>query len=253
VKIYRKVVIDIETGERLSEESYSYSGVVEKCCGPSHAEQNDSANTEQLSQQLSQAFNQNFASQSGVLSKLNSVLSPIASAGPSQQGFSPAELAARNTASINATAGANRMAQQAAGNFAAGEGGGSSSGLTSGVTRQIQGTIASSQASNLANQENQTQIQNYETGRDNFNRSITGLGTLAGLYSPDSYGNSAAGADSSAFEQADKISSEKNQETAEIAGAITGGVMDAATFGAGALGGGGFDLGGGLQALTGKG
>jgi hypothetical protein len=71
--------------EVIEKNSFDYEGQPELCCGPSHQEEQDSTNTEQLSQQLNQAFNQNFASQSGVLSKLNSVLSPIASAGPSQQ------------------------------------------------------------------------------------------------------------------------------------------------------------------------
>ena len=237
--------------EVIEKNSFDYEDQPELCCGPSHQETVDAANTEQISQQLSQAFNQNFASQTGVLSKLNSVLTPIASAGPGQQGMTPQELASRNSSAINATAGANRQAQQAAANFGAGEGGGGSSGLTSGIQKQIQGSIASQQASNLANTENNIQDENFAIGRDNFNRSVSGLQMLAGQYNPNAYGNSAVGADSSAFEQADKIQSEKNQEQAEIAGAITTGAIDAATFGAGAAGGGGF--GGGIKALSGGG
>jgi hypothetical protein len=46
------------------------------------------------------------------------------------------------------------------------------------------------------------------------------------------------------------IAQQEAQEDQAISGAVTGGVMDAATFGAGAMGGGGFQ--GGLNALTGQ-
>ena len=52
-----------------------------------------------------------------------------------------------------------------------------------------------------------------------------------------------------AFGEANTISQQQNQAVSDIAGGIVGLGMDAATFGAGAIGGGG--LLGGLKALTG--
>lgn len=185
MKIYEKVVIDIETGAILSEDSYEYHGEIAKCCGPTSAEKTTSAQQSKIAGQMSANYSTTFSQQQDLIAALNKSFSPIVAQGPGQQGMTPAELAARNTAAINATAGANRMAQQSAANFGAGEGGGSSSGLTSGIEKQIEGSIASTQASNLSNTENQIQQENYATGRDNYNRATAGLEFLAGTGKPE--------------------------------------------------------------------
>jgi hypothetical protein len=217
-------------------------------CGPTSAEKGTSAQQSSLAGQMSQNYGTTFAEQQDVLAGLNKAYSPIVSQGPGQQGFSPAELASRNTSAINATAGANRMAQQAAGNFAAGEGGGSSTGLTSGVTRQIQGSIASTQASNLANNENQIQQENFATGRDNYNRATAGLQFLAGTENANAAGSTANQGLGQSFNDESQIEQQQAQEDSEIGGLVEGGLGAGLSF----VTGGGSFLKSGLNALAGK-
>src|ERR1700676_4802870 len=117
--------------------------------GPSSAEQSIATNEQSLGQTLGDAFHEQFGQQEGVLGNLNQQLTPIANLGPSQQGFSPQELAAMNSAAINNAGAAARNAQQQTGAILAGEGGGGTSGLTSGIEAQIRGSEASAAANEL--------------------------------------------------------------------------------------------------------
>jgi len=218
MRISTRVIIDMESGEVLLQESYQYSGPVELCCGPSGAEQNIAAEEQSIASTLSADFGQRFANQNEVLQTLNQGLTPVFAAGPNQQGFSPAELAARNTQAINASAAAARNARQAAGNFAAGQN--TSSGLTSGVTRQINAAIGSNATNQVATAQNQITAENYATGRENYFRAAGGLQALGQAYNPEAFGSEATSANQSAFGEADKIQSEKNAEQATLAGGI---------------------------------
>src|SRR5277367_3974072 len=113
MKVITKAVLDMETMKWVFVEAYEYTGPVELCCGPSGQEESEASSLQALSQSLTAAFNQNLASQTGVLKNINSILTPIASAGPSQQGESAQELAAENTQAINSTGAATRNAVQA--------------------------------------------------------------------------------------------------------------------------------------------
>jgi hypothetical protein len=232
-------------------------------CGPSGNESLINAQQESLANQLSADFNSRFQSQSDLLSKLSSSIKPIIAAGPNQQGFSPAESAALNTQAINSSGAAARNAKQAAGNFSAGQN--NSSGLQSGVQQQIEGSIDSSSANQLATTQNQITQANYNQGRQNYFAGLNALSSVTSQYDPAQFSSQAGQNFSTAFNQADKIQQEKNQEQAQIAGGIAGLAMDAATFGMGGLGNldmagtstGGEQAGnffsGGLNALSGKG
>jgi hypothetical protein len=182
-----------------------------------------------------------------LIQSLNKSLSPIVGAGPSQAGWSPQEAAAISTATINNGGAAARNATQAAQGALAGRGG--DSGLQSGVDQQILSTIKSNSADQIAKQQTQNTIDNYTQGNQNFWKASGGVAGLAGLQSNN--GDSAIGGSGNAFKQADTIQQEQNQEEAAIAGGIASIGMDAATFGVGAAGGGGFM--GGLKGLTGQG
>jgi hypothetical protein len=182
-----------------------------------------------------------------LIQSLNKSLSPLVATGPNQQGFSAPELASLNTAAINNSGAASRNATQAAQGALAGRGG--DSGLQSGVDQQIIGSIKSNSANQLAGAQNQIAQANYATGRANYFNGVSGLSGLAGLQS--NKGDEAIGGNANAFKDADTISNETNAEQAAIAGGIASIGMDAATFGVGAAGGGGFM--GGLKGLTGQG
>lgn len=218
-------------------------------CGPSNQEKSLAGQQASFSSLLSSNYQQQFANQSDILSSLNHAMSPIVSAGPNQQGFSGAELADLNTRAINNTGAAYRNAAQATGANLAGRSNlglpGGSSGLISGVDKQIRGAQASQAAGQLAGEQNEIGLKNYETGRENFFNAASGQRALAGLYNPTGYAGEATGANAQAFGQADKISNEENQKSASILGGITSLATDALTFGAGGLAG-GAGMGGGF-------
>jgi hypothetical protein len=69
-------------------------------CGPSGAEKSISGQTSAFGSTLQNDFTSRFKGQSDILDSLNRTLSPIIAAGPSGQGFSPEELAAKNTQAL---------------------------------------------------------------------------------------------------------------------------------------------------------
>lgn len=220
-------------------------------CGPSNSEQQLEASQASLAQILQQDYSTRFAQQSAALDALNTSLSPIVAAGVNQQGFNPAELAARTTNAINTTAGNFRSAKQEAQTTLAGQGGGGTSGLASGVDKQIQGSIASEAAGQLSQEENQIAQENYATGRQNFFAAESGQRALAGMYDPTAFGAEASKTGESAFSMADTIQQQESQKWADIgnmvgvgASVLSGGLAGAKTGSDGSGGGfGGFMTG----------
>jgi hypothetical protein len=210
-------------------------------CGPSSSEKSLQQMSQSFSSLLQGNYSTLFGNQLDVLNSIKSSLSPILAAGPNQQGFSAAELAARNTAAINNAGAASRNAQQAVGNFTAGRGGGGGTGILSGVDAQLKTAVASSSANQLATAENQITQENYATGRENYFRAEGGMDQLAAGYSPNAASSGAIGANQASFGEAKTIQDQKMQEAQAIAGGITGI--------AGGLASGGFSqLAGGLSA-----
>jgi hypothetical protein len=216
-------------------------------CGPSGSSEQLAGSADSLASIANANYNQRFADQSALLGGLSNVLTPISQAGPSQQGFSAGQLATLNTQAIDSTGAAAKNAAQATQGALAGRGG--SSGLQSGVDAQILAGQKSAAAGQLAGQQLGIQQANYQQGNQNWQQANAGLLALGQQYNPAAFGQQAQSANSNAFQEADQIQQEKNQEQADIAGGITSLAVDAATFGAGAAGGGGFA--GGLSALKG--
>lgn len=228
-------------------------------CGPSGQEEAIAGQQQSLGTTLAANYNQQFAAQSGVLSNLNNMLTPIAEAGPDQQGFGANELAALNTQSGEGVGQNYAKASQALNNNLAARGGGNEV-LPSGAQAALKGSLAAS----AANQQSQQQLAitnaNYSTGRQNWQQATQGLQTLASQYNPTGFAGQANSGLGSAFSDANQVQNMKNQEQSEIAGGIASVAMDAATFGAGGIAGLGASpagasqpgafLGGGLSALS---
>lgn len=224
-KFFRKVR-DIETGRVLTDCGMLPSFVMN--CGPSSSEENLATGAQSLSSTMSSDFNSRFANQSQILSQLSNSLSPILSAGSGQQGYTPQEAAAISSATINNAAGASRQAQQRVQSTLAGRGDGS--GLTSGVDKQILGSVASTSANNLANQQTQNTVNNYQQGNSNYWRAQGALQTLGAGEDASQFGNLADSSQSSAFSEANQVQQQKNQEESAIAGGITSLVGTAIPF-----------------------
>jgi hypothetical protein len=132
-------------------------------------------------------------------------------------GFSAAENATLTGGAINSAATANRNAQVVAGSSAGGN-----TGVTTGGEKQLQAGIASNVGTNLASNENQINLENAQTGRQNFFNAEAGLSGAASLYNPTGYAGAANTAGGQAFGEATQINQEKNQEEADIGGVVTG-------------------------------
>lgn len=215
-------------------------------CGPSSAQQNLSAEQTNFFNELQSSYATNFGEQQGILSSLNSALSPILQAGPNQPGFSAAENAALTGEAINSAAAANRNAQVVAGSSTGGN-----TGVTTGGQKQLEAGIASGTGEALSSNENAISLESAKLGRENFFGAEQGLAGVAGLENPVAYAGATNAAGGQAFNEATQIQNMKNQEQADVGGAVAGlalapftGGMSLGSLG-GLFGGGGTPPGGG--------
>ena len=201
-------------------------------CGPSGTEQHISAQQENLSNIMMTDFQERYGMQSQVMQNLNNLLTPIAEAGPDQQGWGPQERAAVNT-QIGEGVGTNYAKATQSLNTVLGARGGGNEVLPTGSSAALQATLASAAANQQSSEQLAATEANYGQGRKNWQEATQGLDALASQYNPQSFGSGAQSGYSSAFGMADKIAQEKSQEEASIAGGVASLALDAATFGAG--------------------
>jgi hypothetical protein len=221
-------------------------------CGPSEQEKSIQGRQTNLSLLLQDHFNERFGAQSQVLQNLNDILTPIAEAGPDQQGFGSQELAALNTQAGEGVGRNYAKAEQSL-NTVLGSRGGGNEQLPTGSEGQLRAVLASQGANELSQEQLGITRANYAQGRQNWQQATGGLAALANQYDPTAFSGQAQKGFDSSFGMANTIAQQQGQMEGEIAGGIASLAMGGASFGAGALGGGGFDFAGGLQALTGKG
>lgn len=202
-------------------------------CGPSSQEELLASQEGSLSQSLMNAYNERFKTQNDILGQVQGALGQLRS-GNYPPGYSPSVMAALRTSVLSNVSGATQLARQAAANATAGQGGGAGSPLTSGIQEQIQGAIASSMAGKQSDLLNQLTLQNYDVGRENLLKSISGLQTLASSENPEAFASGASGATSDAFGMQKTINQQRNQWQADLAGLATSAVSSFA----GGLGGG---------------
>jgi hypothetical protein len=200
-------------------------------CGPSGQQTALAGQQSNFFNQLMTSYSQNFGEQQGILSSINSALSPILQAGPNQQGFSAAENAALTGSAINNTAAQARNAETVA---QAGAGG--NTGVTTGGQQQLTAAIGSQAGQALSGQENQINLANYAQGRQNFFGAEQGLAGAAGIENPLGYAGAANAAGGQAFNEATTIQNMTNQEQADIGGAVAGLAGAAIPFIGGGLG-----------------
>src|SRR5258707_15868134 len=189
-------------------------------CGPSGQETAIAGQQQDLSTLLSSDFSQRFGQQSAVLQNLNSMLTPIAQAGPDQQGFGASELAALGTQAAEGVGANYSKATQALQNTLAARGGGSEV-LPTGARAALQGTLASSAADQMSKEQLGITEANYATGRQNWKEATAGLNALANQYDPTGFSGQAQKGFDSALGMADKINQQNNHMTADIIGGIT--------------------------------
>lgn len=214
-------------------DSYEYTGEVELCCGAS-SQQTDTYNQQtQLSQQIMQQGQEVFGDSSQVFSDLVSSLAPTVAAGPNQEGFSAAENSALQSQAITNAGVAYKNAKAATGDAISAQGGGNTS-LTSGANVGIEANLASSAAQNTADQLNTINLNDYATGRQNYDTAVSDFaGTPNVFNAATNVDNSATGALNGQANTANEIASQNNSWIQAVSGALgniggvaTGGLMN---------------------------
>ena len=236
MKIYRKLVLQWseELGHyvKVYEDSYIYHGPIDRVCGASAAQQQTATQTAGFATQVASQAGAIFGTASGVFNDLKSTFLPTIKAGPNQMGFSPAELAARNAAAVNAGAQAGANVKAAIGNANASQGGGNT-GLTAGATTVEGANAEADVAEKTAAELNKVQSEGYEVGRQQYNEAIKGYENAPGVFNP---ATEAANAGTNAFGAANKAENDVSAQNqswvnaaigalGQVAGSATGGLF----------------------------
>lgn len=188
--------------------------------GPSAQQTTDAAQGQNFSNILNQYAQQRFGAQGDILQNLTDINTPIAEAGPNQEGFSATEKAALNSSAINTNAANYRNAATVVAGGEAGAGGNTYA--PTGGQQQVAAQIASNAAQNTSNAENAITQADYATGRSNFNSAVGALEGVSSQYSPNATGGLALQGNENAFNQANQINQENQAWEGEAAGLVGG-------------------------------
>lgn len=213
---------------KVYEESFDYNGPVALACGASSQQKQIGQQQQNFFNQLTTQSQQVFGNASQVFQSLLNTFTPTIKAGPDQQGFSPAELSARNSAAISNVGQAYRNAKAAVGNQQAAFGGGNIA-LPTGVNEATDLGLAESGANATASELNQIQQENYAVGRQNYENAVQGLSRATDVFNPATgVANAATGAGEAASKTANEIAQENQSWMSAVSG-VLGSVAGAAT------------------------
>ncbi len=231
MKIYTHLVFDIDTLSVVESEWYEYDGSVALCCGATAAQTQAQQGQADLFSQMTNQAQSVFGSSSQVFQQLQKTFAPIVAAGPSQQGFSPAEASNLQSAAITNTGQAYKNAKEATGNAEDAVGGGNTGDVTSGSRTATDLGIADSAAQQTSGELNQINEANYQTGRQNFDNATKTLESAPDVFNPaTSAGSAAIGAGSASANTANNIAA-SNNSWMQVVGGVLGGVGGAVAGG----------------------
>lgn len=163
-----------------------------------------------------------FGGSSSAFNDLMDAYSPIVSAGPNQQGFSPGELSNLNSQAVTQSGVAARNASTAVKEAQAAVGGGNVA-LPGGAAIGTNLSVANSASQNEANELNQINEANYQTGRQNFFQAAEGLQQAPSVFNPaTSAGEAATNSGTAAANTANQIAQENNSWVTAVTGALGG-------------------------------
>ncbi len=206
-----------------AELNWSRNIPVIECKGPSAAQENLASQQAQQAAQESEFFKSvqaqqaaQFKNQTDVLDKLNAVWQPIFQAGPSQHGYSQAQLDTLHSIATEGTAADYQKALKATNEQIAARGGGNAV-IPSGADNQIRAQIARAGAADSSNKNLQIANADYDTGRQNWLTAGSALNGTLNVYNPAGYTSAATGAGglansglSSAFGDETTLQNERN-------------------------------------------
>ena len=137
------------------------------CGGAPQGQQDLAAAQTNLYNTQAADMNALFSQDQALYNEIQSVYGPIFQAGPSQQGFSQAELNTLNSAAATGVGQSFAAANQAVKQNLAAAGGGNIQ-LPSGALTKAEMGMTTAGAAQLSGEQNQIQQANYQTGRQNF-------------------------------------------------------------------------------------
>jgi hypothetical protein len=213
MRIYKKLVIDMESGSILEADSFEYDGPVALAKGDSTAQageqiQNENAQQQlDFSKQLQSAFTSQYGAQSAITSFLTNKMESTMS---NPQGFGADALAAMRTSATDTNANQYQQAEAASQRTSFAQGGRD---LPSGVDSQISGAIAASGAANNAASQNQITLQNEQQKQSNYWNAANSLSGTAATINPLGYAGASSSAGSSAASAGNSTASLSNANT----------------------------------------
>lgn len=175
-------------------------------------------------QQLSNEYSQVFGEQQNVLKQLQANLQPIINAGPTQQAFSPQQIASLNTTAKDQVAGNYQNAIKAVqGQFS------NQSGVfvPQGAEQSVAGQVASSAAQQLSSEQNQILQNGYQLGNQDYEAAVGALSGVANTYNPNGTAGATNNAGSEVGQTAQDIT-QSNNSWMNLVGGVLGGVGGAA-------------------------
>lgn len=200
-------------------------------CGPSKAMKNLNNQIQSFAGNTTEEAKTIFGDASGIFNDLKTSLGSIVKGGPSQQGWSQAEINAVNSGIIDNAATSARNVKAATGNAVAAIGGGNTvnpSGLEAEVNAESNLGVEAEKSRQL----NQAVAANYETGRQNYFSAVGEEEKLPSVFSTSNDANRVA---QSGLDQATKSQSSIDSANNWWQPLIMSGISAASTFASGGL------------------
>jgi len=206
-------------------------GQIFKNCGGATGGQKGSLAADQAFQKImSTDYQTEFGENQSLFNNLTTGLQQITSAGPNQEGYSPAELASFNSQNINAAAASNQKLQTVIGENAATKGT-ADPGVESGVEQAERAAAATNVDTAMNNRAAEITQQNYATGRQNYWDASKSLEAAPGAFEDPTSGaaNATNNSNNVNNQEANAIQQADQEGIDSTLGLVTGLASDAAT------------------------
>lgn len=210
----------------MSTLNFIYIGSSFKNCGPTGEQQSALAAESSFRRELTSSYKSDFADAKSLFDELHANMETIVAKGPSQEGMSAEEKAARNSQSLNNAAAANKNIQAAIGQKAGMTG--ATPGVESGVTEAVRADAMAKVENNLSNEQAKITDENFKLGRENYNNAVRGEMALpAATMNPVT----AAGEAVTGAERVESAQANENAAASSSWMGLVGGLADSAVKG----------------------
>lgn len=197
-------------------------------CGATSAQNSQVATSQQAYNTALQNSQAVFGASSTAFKDLMGTFAPTVAAGPSQQGFSGAELANDNSEAITQVGQEAKNEKAAVGNAEATQGGGVSQ-LPSGASVGADLSVAENAGNQTASELSGIQSADYATGRQNYDTAVAGLESAPSVFGASTSATGAASGAGDVAGTAIQNQSAAQQSGWQLAAGALGGIAGAAT------------------------